>query len=115
MDREFCLMRGVDESCLLSMTAAPGGRCIFLFSAEQPALSISVPMHALQELEAGATASFAGEDSMCCIERERDVVRIRYIGLERRARSYEIDATRFETSLIMLSAKAHDSNFASLS
>ena len=115
MDREFCLMRGMDDSCLLSMTAAPGGRCIFLFSAEHPALSISVPMQALEDLGVGGTASFAGEDSMCCVEKERDVVRIRYIGLEKRARSYEIDATRFETSLIMLSAKAHDSNFASLS
>jgi hypothetical protein len=112
MERELCLMRGVDESCLLSMTAAPGGRCIILFSAEQKPLSVSVPMAALQSLETGGTASFAGEDSLCRIERERDVVRFRYISLDRRARSYEIEATRFETALIMLSARTVEASLA---
>ena len=112
MERELCLMRGVDESSLLSMTAAPGGRCIILFSAEQPPLSVSVPMEALRSLDIGRAASFAGEDSLCRIERERDVVRFRFIGLDRRARSYEIEAARFETALIMLSARTGEATLA---
>ena len=113
MNRELCLMRGVDESCLLSVTAAPGGRCVFIFSADHRPFSISVPMGALEDLEIGGTASFASDETMCCVERERDVVRFRYIGVEKRAKSYEIDAARFETALIMLSARA-DTTFASL-
>ena len=114
MGRELCLMRGMDESCLLSMTCGPKDRCIITFSAEQPPLSVSIPISALENLELGESTSLAGEDSLCRIERGRDVVRFQYIGLERRGRSYEIEAARFETALVMLSAKSIDASLASL-
>ena len=114
MERELCLMRGMDESCLLSMATAPGERCVITFSAEHPALSVSVPIHALESLEVGSSTSLAGPESLCRIERGREVVRFQYIGLERRGRSYEIEAARFETALIMLSARSVDPGLASL-
>lgn len=112
MERDLCLMRGVDESCLLSVTAAPGNRCLILFPTETPPLSVSIPMDALKDLEIGDSKSFAGDDSLCKVERELDVVRFRYIGFNRRVRTYEIEATRFETALIMLSARTVEATLA---
>ncbi len=111
MPGEFCLMRGVDEGCLLSLSEMPNGTCLIKACAEQRVICITCPIESLVSIEPGGSAHLAGPDGLCAVERDRNTVRFRFITSERRARSYEVDATRFGAAIGMLAA----TSFAELS
>jgi hypothetical protein len=111
---EFCLMRGVDEGCLISLSEAPGDACCINLSVDHEVLSITCPLETLSSIEVGETAHLAGPDGLCGIERDRNSVRFRFISVDRRARSYEIEATRFDVALTMLAAGRRSRSFASI-
>lgn len=94
-------MRGMDETCLLSMAEVPGG-CVIKAMADQRLLSISCPIESLTAIESGGSAHLAGPDGLCAIERGRQTVLFRFITSERIARSFEVDTPRFDAAVAML-------------
>src|SRR5438105_1526937 len=101
---EFCLMRGMDEACLLSLAEAPGDACIIRLSVDQRTVAFYCPIDTLTTIDLGDTTHLAGPDGLCGIERDRSSIRFRFMGLDRRARAYEIEAARFDVAITMLSA-----------
>ena len=101
---EFCLMRGVDEGCLLSLAEMPDGVCVIKAAADSKMLQISCPIETLAAIESGGTAHLAGPDGLCAIQRDRSTVKFRFISSDRRARSFEIETPRFDAVVAMLAA-----------
>jgi hypothetical protein len=111
MTGEFCLLRGVDEGCLLSLREMPNGTCLIRAAADQREVAITCPIESLMSIEAGGCAHLAGPDGLCAIERSRETVRFRFISSDRRSRSFEIETSRFDAAVAML---ASGLTFASL-
>jgi len=111
---EFCLMRGVDEGSLLSIAEGPGDTCEIKITADQRTLSIACRIGDLIEIQSGKGAHLAGPDGLCGIEREGAHMRFRFIGVDRRARCYEIESVRFDAVLALLSAGRKPDSYASL-
>jgi len=111
MSGEFCLMRGVDETSLLSVAEDADGTCVIRASADHRTIAIKCSIDSLTSVESGGSAHLAGPEGLCAIERERGNVRFRFITSDRRSRSYEIEATRFDAAIAMLAAGM---SFASL-
>lgn len=112
MTGEFCLLRGVDEGCLLSLSEMPNGTCLIKSMADHRVVAISCPIESLISIEAGGSAHLAGPDGLCAVERDRGSVYFRFISSDRRTRSFEIEAPRFDAAVAMLAA-GH--SYASLS
>ena len=111
MSGEFCLLRGVNEGCLLSLTELPGGTCVIKGATDQKSISINCPIETLTSIEATGSAHLAGPEGLCAIVRGRHSVMFRFISSDRRARSYEIETSRFDAAVAMLAAGL---SFASL-
>lgn len=102
MTGEFCLMRGVDENCLLSLCETANGTCLIKSIADHRTIAISCPIESLLSIQAGETVHLAGPDGLCAIERDRTNVRFRFITLDRRSRSLEVNTARFDAAVAML-------------
>jgi hypothetical protein len=111
MTGEFCLMRGVNEGCLLSLAELPGQSCSIKATTDHGPISIDCPIESLATIETGGSAHLAGPEGLCAIERGRQSVVFRFLSSDRRARSYEIESTRFDAAVAMLTAGL---SFASL-
>ena len=104
MSGEFCLMRGVDEGCLLSFCRVPGGAVHIKAATDNRFMTISCPVETLISLESCGSAHLAGPDGLCAIERDRNSVLFRFISSDRRTRSFEIETARFDATVAMLAA-----------
>jgi hypothetical protein len=104
MTGEFCLMRGMDEGCLLSLAEMPGGVCLIKVSAEHRVVGISCPIESLINIEIGGSAHLAGPDGLCAIQRDRSSVTCRVITSDRRSRCFEIETPRFDAAVATLAA-----------
>jgi hypothetical protein len=112
MTGEFCLMRGVDEGCLLSLSEMPNGTCLVKAATDNRVVAITCPIESLMAIESGGSAHLAGPDGLCAIERDRASVRFRFITSDRRTRSFEVETPRFDAAVAMLAAGL---SYASLS
>jgi hypothetical protein len=111
---EFCLMRGVDDGCLVSLAQGINDTCEIKLQADHRIVRISCPISAISDIDSENPAHLASPDGLCCIEREGNVMKFRFLGVDRKARSYEIESVRFDAALAVLGAGQRKDTYASL-
>src|SRR5579885_1186458 len=101
---EFCLMRGVDESCLLSFTESAGNSILIKLHGEPQQIVVPADIESLAGIHEGEAIHLASADGLCAIERDGLWVRFKFIGQDRKTKGLEIESVRFDAVVAIMMA-----------
>jgi hypothetical protein len=101
---EFCLMRGVEESCLVSLAPTGAGKCLLMLRTPGGQVFVPCTLVQLENAFAAKVTLYSG-DGECLVSCVDDSFHMDLVGSPRRTISYRVEATRVRAAVTLLNSE----------